>query len=250
MKKIYSIVALALATTAFGQRDVDMSLTMVTPAEGAVVEKANEQVIKFTFKLETGSSNVVVGDTLWFYIINETQGKGYNLEGTPNYVNGLLIDAQAAAAINANQAIPSAAFNPASQQAGSLVDWKINTNATGFNVGDTLSVWIEFSALSTDPGADNNIMNDFGSFSLKAGGVGVSTVDATTFSAYPNPATATMTITATEEVTSVSVMTLDGKAVFTTNGNVVNVATLASGVYFYEATTVSGAKAINKFIKE
>lgn len=71
-----------------------------------------------------------------------------------------------------------------------------------------------------------------------------------TFSAYPNPAKNVLNITASEEVSSVSILSLDGKVVTTSTSNTVDVSTLTNGVYMYEVTTVNGKKAINKFVKE
>ncbi len=253
MKKIYAIVALALATTAFGQRNVDLSANLVTPVAETTVDKNPAQVLKFTFQIDPAKDTLVAGDSLFFNVINwntvnPNTGAGFfSLNGTPMQTTYIVVpaQAQALAMLNSGQPVPSAMLNNGA-------DFTFNTTQTGMSTGDELGVVIDFGALNSNPGADTtNFTNNISeSFYLGAGTVAVSVVDAKSFSAYPNPATATMTISAAEEVTSVSIMTLDGKAVFTTNGNVVNVSTLASGVYFYEATTVSGAKAINKFIKE
>lgn len=70
------------------------------------------------------------------------------------------------------------------------------------------------------------------------------------FAAFPNPATDVLNITAAEAIESVSVLSLDGKVVSVTKGGKVDVSNLTTGVYIYEATTVNGAKAINKFVKK
>ncbi len=70
------------------------------------------------------------------------------------------------------------------------------------------------------------------------------------FVAFPNPATDVLNITAAEAIESVSVLSLDGKVVSVTKGGKVDVSNLTTGVYIYEATTVNGAKAINKFVKK
>lgn len=71
-----------------------------------------------------------------------------------------------------------------------------------------------------------------------------------TFNAYPNPAKNVLNITASEEISSVSILSLDGKVVATSSSNTVDVSSLTTGVYMYEVTTVNGKKAINKFVKE
>ena len=61
---------------------------------------------------------------------------------------------------------------------------------------------------------------------------------------YPNPASDVLNINASTEVTTVSIIGLDGKVISTTNGNgtsvSVNVADLTSGVYLYEVATANG----------
>jgi len=61
---------------------------------------------------------------------------------------------------------------------------------------------------------------------------------------YPNPASDVLNINASVEVSTVSIIGLDGKVISTTNGNgtsvSVNVADLTSGVYLYEVATANG----------
>jgi len=68
--------------------------------------------------------------------------------------------------------------------------------------------------------------------------------------AFPNPASDVLNISIEgEEVVSVSVLSVDGKVVSTSNGSVAQVAELTAGVYFYEARTASGAVVRNSFVK-
>jgi hypothetical protein len=68
-------------------------------------------------------------------------------------------------------------------------------------------------------------------------------------SAYPNPANDVLNIKAGEAITSVSVMTMDGKIVGTSSTTSVNVADLNAGMYMYEAVTVTGKVARGSFAK-
>lgn len=70
------------------------------------------------------------------------------------------------------------------------------------------------------------------------------------FKAYPNPVANVLNIDAAEAIENVSVISLDGKLISVTKGGKVDVSNLTTGVYIYEATTISGAKAINKFVKQ
>lgn len=80
--------------------------------------------------------------------------------------------------------------------------------------------------------------------------VSVKTIVKNNIKVFPNPATDVLNIDSSEEVKNVSVLSLDGKLVSTTNGKQVDVSTLKAGVYIYEVTTVSGEKVINKFMKK
>lgn len=68
--------------------------------------------------------------------------------------------------------------------------------------------------------------------------------------AFPNPATDVLNISVEgDEVASVTILSLDGKVVSTVEGAVAQVANLTTGIYMYEAKTVSGAVIRNTFAK-
>ena len=73
-------------------------------------------------------------------------------------------------------------------------------------------------------------------------------------SAYPNPTTDVLNITLSENASTVSILSLDGKLISTevvnANNLTVNVSDLAAGVYFYEVITAEGDKVRNKFVKK
>jgi len=66
---------------------------------------------------------------------------------------------------------------------------------------------------------------------------------------YPNPANNVLNIQAKEDLSSITVTTMDGKVVATSTTSSVNVAELSSGIYMYEAVTVSGKVARGNFAK-
>lgn len=67
---------------------------------------------------------------------------------------------------------------------------------------------------------------------------------------YPNPANDVLNIKAKEDVTTINVMTMDGKLVASANGTTVNVDGLSAGMYMYEAVTVTGKVARGNFSKK
>jgi len=79
--------------------------------------------------------------------------------------------------------------------------------------------------------------------------LGIDENDMVEAAAYPNPATDVLNIKAGEAVASVTVLTLDGKVVSTTEASSVNIAGLTAGIYMYEVTTVTGKVARGNFAK-
>lgn len=82
------------------------------------------------------------------------------------------------------------------------------------------------------------------------GSLGIENNKNVSFKVFPNPATDVLNISSSEEVSNVSILSLDGKLVSTTSGKQVDVSNLKTGVYIYEVTMVSGEKVINKFMKK
>lgn len=242
MKKIYAIAALFLAasTTSYAQRAFDLELSLTTPVNESTVPKNSAQPISFTFK-HTGDA-MVAGDTVFLYYFNLNTEQSYSLTGVAGSVSLLVLDAQTVPLVNSGNPIPSSALNN-----GNTLT--LNTNQAGFNTGDEIMVIVEVGALDTNPGDEANIANNFGSFILSAAVASIDELNTISLSAFPNPAVNELNVTAIEDVVAVSVINLEGKVVASANGNKVDVSNLNSGVYMYEATTVSGLKAVNKFVK-
>ena len=80
------------------------------------------------------------------------------------------------------------------------------------------------------------------------GGLGINEA-ITEASVFPNPANEVLNIVTTEELAEVRIMTMDGKVAFISATSNVNVADLKSGMYLYEAITVSGKVARGNFVK-
>ncbi len=238
MKKIYAIAALFLAaSTSYGQRTMDLSLALQTPVNESTVPQSTAQQISFTFT--HSGDDMVLGDTVFLYYFNLNTEQSYSLTGVAGSVSLLVLNAQTVPLVNSGDPIPSSALSIPT----------LNTNQTGFNVGDEIMVIVEAGLLNTNPGTETPITNNFGSFFLSAPTSSVVELNSISLSAFPNPAVNELNVTAIEDVVAVSVINLEGKVVASANGNKVDVSNLNSGVYMYEATTVSGLKAVNKFVK-
>ncbi|HQF48297.1 MAG TPA: T9SS type A sorting domain-containing protein, partial [Flavobacterium alvei] len=83
--------------------------------------------------------------------------------------------------------------------------------------------------------------------------LGVNKFDAGSFKAYPNPTRGSWNITANDDITSVVVYDVLGKAVYTKFGAAkevsVNATELSKGVYFAKVATANGESTL-KLIKE
>lgn len=90
--------------------------------------------------------------------------------------------------------------------------------------------------------------------STGGGSNGVNESSLEVLNSYPNPATDVLNITLNEVVSTVSILSLDGKVISTENVNAntttLNVANLSTGIYFYEVVTTGGDKLIKKFVKK
>ncbi len=69
-------------------------------------------------------------------------------------------------------------------------------------------------------------------------------------SVYPNPANDVLNIVANEEITNVSIVSLDGKIAATSTTSTVEVSALTPGMYIYEVTTASGKVSRDTFMKK
>jgi hypothetical protein len=210
--------------------EYDLAMALATPVNGSTVPQSAAQVIDFTIT-NNGPDAIPVGDTLWVYYYNATQDEVYALDGTAGSMSYF--------------ELPIPVTSGASVTSAVLSVPPLNTTAPGFNVGDVIYVIAEIT-----PDNETNFVNNAGSFTLEAV-VGIEAKTAKSFSVFPNPATDVLNISSSEEVTTVSVLSLDGKVVSTTTNNKqVDVSKLRTGVYIYEVTTVSGEKVINKFMKK
>ncbi len=76
----------------------------------------------------------------------------------------------------------------------------------------------------------------------------------TTVSVYPNPANEALNFNLNGKASSISILSLEGKLISSTdvNGNFasINVSGLTSGVYMYQVKTSNGAVVTNKFVKK
>ena len=86
------------------------------------------------------------------------------------------------------------------------------------------------------------------------GFAGINEKTALTANVFPNPATDVLNVNLKENMTSVSILSMDGKVVSSqvVNGTstTVNVSDLNSGMYMYQITTTNGEVVTNSFVKK
>ncbi len=71
-----------------------------------------------------------------------------------------------------------------------------------------------------------------------------------TSSVYPNPASTELNIQINEEVSLVTVTTLDGKIVSSSTSKTIDVSNLNQGLYIYQVTTANGNVSTGTFVKK
>jgi hypothetical protein len=79
--------------------------------------------------------------------------------------------------------------------------------------------------------------------------VGINELDKVAVMVYPNPAQNSLNILSNDKILKVTVMSFNGKIIFTGNENTVDISNLASGVYFVQTQTAKGISNI-KFTKK
>ena len=80
------------------------------------------------------------------------------------------------------------------------------------------------------------------------GNVGMQELSEVTFVAYPNPATALVTVSSSSDIASVEVTDLSGKIVAKSNGNSVDISNIDSGVYLLSIITLDGNSSVSQRI--
>ena len=207
----------------------DLAVALINPVSQSTVPQSAAQTVEFTLT-NNGPDAIPMGDTLRLAYVNQTQGTQYSLDGTLGAISLIILPFPI-----------SSGMSVSSNDIG--ID-PLNTTATGFNVGDVIVVVAEIA-----PDNDSDLSNN-GDFFILGPTAGIENTTNKYFSVFPNPATDVLNISSSEEVSSVSVLSLDGKVISTTNEKQVDVSKLKAGVYIYEVTTAAGNKIINKFMKK
>lgn len=236
MKKnvlISSFFAL-LATAAFGQ--YDLQVTLNSPASGSPATGVSGFEIAYTIS-NNGPDEIPAGDTLYLALLYS--GNNYSL------ING---EAGSVSLVVLPAAVPSGA---------SLVSSTLGINATAnlSAVSGDVCMFVTvglagFTTIDGDPN-DSDMENNLDCFTSVPASASMESNTPVSAVAYPNPASDVLNVAVEgDEVVAVSVVSMDGKVVSTTEGSTALVADLTAGMYIYEARTASGAVIRNTFMKK
>jgi len=205
---------------------------------------------------------VVNGEDLWVgYQFTQSEAGIFipGTDGGPSNPNGDFISTGVGWSHLSNN--PDLAYN-----------WNIRANLSG----DVMPQWLSVSPMSGTIAPDGNEVLDVtfdatGLFSgvyegiirilsndpeqkqldvpcMLAVSVGIAELDKVAVMVYPNPADNQLNIISNDNILKVSVMSFNGKILFTGNGNSIDISKLASGVYFVQIQTAKGISNI-KFTK-
>lgn len=227
------MTAVCTALTLNAQISYDMQLDLVNPVSGSA---AIPGMVTVNYSLiNNGPDAIPSGDTLYFgYLIGTTI---YSLSGVQGSVTGIKIA----------QAFP-VATPISSTMLGIGLDIDLYGVPNGTNV--CIAYFGRNAAALTQAGdpTDSDHANDGDCFVVNSV-TSVEQIELAT-SVYPNPANDVLNIVSSEEIASVSIVSLDGKVVATTTNSSVDVSTLISGMYIYEITTTSGKVSRDTFMKK
>lgn len=133
--------------------------------------------------------------------------------------------------------------------------WTTVTNEAinwGATAPDTLEIFISSSigdVLSGGYTPQDNSIFEVDQLTMAGGTASIDEFTNSTVSVYPNPATSVLNIDSKEDVSSVNVITTDGKIVATSSTSSINLENLNAGMYIYQVTTVSGKISTGNFVK-
>lgn len=233
MKKLYTLIAAVLTTATISAQSYDLQISLVTPASGASVVGQFATNVDFSLT-NNGPDAILAGDTLWFgYFVGASL---FSLDGVSNQVSGVILPT----AFSSGMSITAAQLGGLTINLGSITAaTQVCIDCFGVNGAiDTAS----------DP-FDTDFANNEDCFTATPpANVGLTEATIET-SVYPNPASNVLNITSADEVSSVAVITMDGKVVANSKTTKVDVSALVSGVYIYEVSTTSGKVSRGTFMK-
>ncbi len=232
MKKLLTSLTgiLAFALASIAQHDVQV--TLVSPASGASATGVSNFTISYNIK-NNGPDQIAAGDTLFLTVLIGTQN--YSLTGEVDAVSVVVLPV----------AIPSGTTLPSAS-----IGLNATVNLTGVSGPVCVFAGIGEASLDTGDPNDSNMLNNLDCFTSVPASAGIQEHAESVAIAYPNPANSILTVSVEgSELSGIFIIALDGKVVSTTIGSTVDVSSLNAGMYFYEATTITGEVIRNSFMK-
>lgn len=199
-----------------------------------------------------GALGTILGSTTVTLASVDTTTAGFMVaEGTSGY--NLAVTFSPAISVTSASDIVIGIVNPLTQAAGDSIG--IVSNTTGDFTDASTHTWEVWSDLTL-----TDISTAWGGLDIGMAFYPVIdftlglTENSIEVNAYPNPTSTVLNIQTSSAATTVSILSMDGKVVSTTDMNgttaSVNVANLNAGVYFYEVAAADGSVVRNTFVKK
>jgi len=233
MKKLLLSFSAVLAASSLMAQQYDMEAILETPTEGSSVVGTASTTLSYGIK-NNGPAVVDAGDTIW---LSYTVGQDlYDLDGAINSASGVILPADFPVGFTLTSAMIGATVQI------DLSGITTNTMVCALIIGTNAAI-----ATPTDPrDADN--ANNLGCFTATPAPAALKE-EAIVASVYPNPASDVLNFKSSDEIATVTILTMDGKVMAKGTTNSISISELSVGTYVYIATTVTGKTAIGNFAK-
>lgn len=227
-------MAVSFAATSISLAQYDVRMTLNTPASGASATGTAAFNIAYTVT-NLGPNAIPQGDTLIVAVFHSNNN--FSLNGTPGSVTLIPLPAALASGASISSALVGA-------------NATINIAAVNGEVCMFATVGLASATSPTGDPNDTDMTNNIDCFIAVPASADIVQNTQKNVLAFPNPAVDMLNVTVEgDDVVSISVIGMDGKVVSSSTGSVAVVAQLTAGIYFYEATTASGAVIRNQFVK-
>ncbi len=181
----------------------------------------------------------------------DTTTAGYGLAGTTGFFN-VVANFSTPVAIPSNHKFWAGVILPTT--AGDTIALVTNTDGDFADTTNSGELWSDNTFHQMGDAANWGLKIAFGVYPIVSYTAGINENMTEVANVFPNPANDVLNINLKENMTTVNILSTDGKLISSNevnaNTTTVNVSDLTSGMYMYQITTSTGAVITNTFVKK